>query len=142
MIVISDTNILSSFAAGDSFDLLFDLCHRSQICVPPAVQDELQVGVDYGKAHLSQVLQAIDDKRLKLLPLSPPEVHVSQSLPSKLHAGECEAIALAQSRKAPLLSNDKRAIHYSRKQGIRVLALTDILRLLWIRRIVSQKEVK
>lgn len=68
--------------------------------------------------------------------------NLSQTLPRQLNAGECEAIALAQHRQGRLLSNDKRAMHYCDTHGIEALDLVDILRLLWTRRIISQREVE
>ncbi|MGB0384287.1 MAG: hypothetical protein ACPGWR_05620 [Ardenticatenaceae bacterium] len=35
MIIISDTNILSSFASGDAFSLLCQLFSHADICIPP-----------------------------------------------------------------------------------------------------------
>lgn len=142
MIVISDTNILSSLAAADSLHLLSSLFPPAQICIPPAVQDELRIGLNYGNTHLEPVLQAISEKKIKVLSLSSTEKHLSQGLPSKLNAGECEAIALSQNRKARLLSNDKKAVRYCKRQGIRVLDLLDILRLLWTSGLISRREVE
>ena len=59
-----------------------------------------------------------------------------------MHAAIVSAIALAQTRRAMLLSNDKRAVRYCQQQNIRVVTLVDILRLLWMRRVVSQDEVR
>ncbi len=53
-----------------------------------------------------------------------------------------EAIVLAQTRRAALLSNDKRAIRYCQEQGIRAIDLPNLLRLLWTRRIISRSEVE
>lgn len=45
MLVISDTNILSSLAAGQGFHLLSRLFPGKVIYIPPAVQKELQAGL-------------------------------------------------------------------------------------------------
>ncbi|MDM8527742.1 hypothetical protein QUF58_05950 [Anaerolineales bacterium HSG24] len=142
MIIISDTNILSSFAACDSLPLLFRLFSRSEICIPPAVQDELQVGLKYGKTHLNIALKEIFENRIQRLPLSSNEQEFSQNLPKNLKIGEREGIALAQNRKLLFLSNDKQAVRYCHRYGILANDLVDILRLLWTRRIISKHEVK
>jgi predicted nucleic acid-binding protein len=67
---------------------------------------------------------------------------LAQSLPRKLNIGECEAIAMAKTRGAPLLSNDKRAIRYCQQYNIEVLDLVTILNLLWTRQIISKKQVE
>ncbi len=40
MIVISDTNILSSFAAGNALPLLFRLFSQTDFTIPPAILEE------------------------------------------------------------------------------------------------------
>ena len=55
MIVVSDTNILSSFAAGDALPLALQLFARAAWGVPPSVQQELQAGLLRGKDHLETV---------------------------------------------------------------------------------------
>jgi predicted nucleic acid-binding protein len=142
VIVISDTNILSSLAAAETVALLFQLFPKAQILIPPAVEQELQAGLQRKQAHLASVFQALTAGHLSVQPLSAKESALAQSLPRKLNTGECEAIALAQSRQAPLLSNDKRAIRYCQQNGIEALDLATLLNLLWVRRIVSKKEVE
>ena len=142
MLVISDTNILSSFAAGEALYLLFRLFPNTRIHIPPAAQDELRTGLVYGQQHLKAVLQAIDGDKLKVMHLSKEEQQLAQKLPKKLNAGECEAIALSKNRKGRLLSNDKRAVRYCRRNDIKVVDLPLLLRLLWTRDIISQEEVK
>ena len=141
MIVISDTNILSSLAVADAFELLPRLFSRAELCIPPAVHRELQTGLSRKQTHLKIILQAVETNKLKVLELSSQEQELAQNLPGKLNAGECEAIALAQNRQAPLLSNDKRAIRYGDQSGIEVMDLPTLLNLLWTRRLISKNEV-
>lgn len=142
MIVISDTNILSSLAAATAFDTLFQLFTQSELCIPPAVVHELQAGIDKGKPYLAPVLEAITTQKIVVIALSSREEQLIQQYPPRLNLGECEAIALAQTHNGLLLSNDKRAVHYCQNQGIRVLNLENILRELWVRKILSRTEVK
>ena len=141
MLVISDTNILSSLAAGEAMSLLFRLFPNATIYIPPAVHRELQTGLAYGQTHLESILQVIGGK-LQILYLSENEQELAQRLPKKLNAGECEAIALSKNRHGRLLSNDKHAMRYCRQNGINVVDLPLLSRLLWTRKIVSQTEVK
>ena len=62
-------------------------------------------------------------------------------MPHKLNRGECEAIAVAHYRQAPLLSNDKRAVRYCLDNGITVLDLPAILNLLWTQKIVAKEQI-
>ncbi|MEZ4865958.1 MAG: hypothetical protein R3C14_31880 [Caldilineaceae bacterium] len=112
MLIISDTNILSSLAACDALSLLFRLFPNQVIYIPPSVQQELQAGLERQRTYLSAVLEAIAQVRLQVLILSATEQNLTQQLPSRLNLGEREAIALTQNRQGFLLSNDKRAVRY------------------------------
>lgn len=142
MIVVSDTNILSSLAAGDSLPALLRLFARSQLCIPPSVRDELQVGLDKGRTHPEPIFRAITAQQIVVIPLSSDEEQSMQFYPQRLNLGERQAIALAQTRNAVLLSNDRRALRYCQQQRIRGVDLIGVLRLLWMRQIMSQNEVR
>ncbi len=141
MLIISDTNILSSLAAGGVSELLFDLFPGQLIHIPPAVEQELQAGLAQQKTYLESVWQAITTNKLMVLALSPLEQQLAQHLPGRLNAGECEAIALAQNRHARLLSNDRRAIRYCQEAQVKVVDLADLLRLFWTRGLISAAKV-
>lgn len=141
MLIISDTNILSSLAAGDALPLLFRLFPNQVIYIPPVVYQELLAGLAR-RNYLTKVLEAIKQNQLQVLVLSTAEQTLAQGLPARLNQGECEAIALTQSRRANLLSNDKRAVRYCQMQKLNVVDLADLLRLFWIERIVAYEEVE
>ena len=142
MNIVSDTNILSSFAASEALDLLPALFVDPIILIPPAVFQELQDGLARGKEYLQAVLQAITAKNIQVLELTAQEQRIVEELPHKLNAGEREAIALCQNQNMLLLSNDKRAVRYCAAQNIRVLDLPRLLRLLWIDRVISRNDVE
>lgn len=142
MIVVSDTNILSSLAADDSVPALLRLFARVALYIPPSVCDELQVGRERGRTYLESIFQAIVAQQIVVVPLSPDEERLIQNYPRKLNLGERQAIALTQTRNAVLLSNDKHALRYCHQQSLRTVNLMDILRFLWTRNILSQNEVR
>lgn len=142
MIVVSDTNILSSLAAGDALRALLRLFARSTLCIPPSVRDELQMGLDKGRTYLEPIFRALTTQHIDVMPLSPDEEQLTQAYPARLNLGERQAMALAQTRHAILLSNDKRALRYCEQQSLRTMNLVGILRLLWVRQILSQDEVR
>lgn len=142
MIVISDTNILSSFAAANSLTLLLQLFENTIICIPQSVYEELQHGLESERTYINTALQAIDSGKIQLLALSASEKRQSIPLPNQLNAGERDGIILAQAHQARFLSNDRRAVRYCKENNIKVSDLPDLLRLLWLRRIVSQDEIK
>ena len=142
MIVVSDTNILSSLAAGDSLGALLRLFARSTLWIPPSVRDELQMGLDKGRTYLEPIFRALTTQQIGVMPLSPEEEQLTQAYPERLNLGERQAIALARTRNAVLLSNDTRALRYCQQQNIHTMNLVGILRLLWVRQILSQDEVR
>jgi len=52
VIVVSDTNILSSLTAGDAFSRLWSLFASAKLVIPPFVEQELQAGLDKGRDYL------------------------------------------------------------------------------------------
>lgn len=142
MVIVSDTNILSSLAAADALSLLSQLFPDDTIHIPPAVEQELQAAFDFGKRHVERIFAALDAGVIHLIELTTAErVHMT-TLPSQLHAGEREGIVLCQVRKCLFLCNDRRAIRYCEANSIQVVDLIIVLRLLWVRQIVTQDEVK
>jgi predicted nucleic acid-binding protein len=104
VIIVSDTNILSSLAAGDALPVLLRLFVRSTICIPPGVHQELQAGLERGKTYLEPVIQAIKTRHIEVVPLPSEEEQLTLSSPLKLNVGERQAIALAQICKASRIS--------------------------------------
>ena len=141
MLIISDTNILCSLAAGNALPLLFRLFPNQIIYIPPAVHQELLSGLAR-RNYLIAVLEAITQNQLQVLMLSAAEQNLAQQLPPRLNQGECEAIALTQSRQANLLSNDKRAVRYCQAQKLEVVDLADLLRLFWHNHVASHSQVE
>jgi predicted nucleic acid-binding protein len=142
MVIVSDTNILSSLASADALDLLAELFHGDTIYIPPAVEQELQVALSYGQAHVERVFQALEAGDIQRIELTDAERLLMATLPAKLHAGEREGIVICQVRKHLFLSNDRRAVRYCDANGIETISLAFLLRSLWILRILSQHEVR
>ena len=142
MPVVSDANILSSFAAADALDLLAKLFRGDKILIPQAVERELQAGLTYGAAHLQRIFQAIANGEIQVLHLTEVEQTLTQTLPHRLHAGEKESIILCQLHNYLFLSNDKRATQYCQTLGIKTINLEALLRALWVQQFRSQQEVK
>ena len=142
MIVISDTNILGSFAAAQALPSLLQLFKKNDIYIPPAVYQELKNGLERSNVHLTAVIELVDSGQIQILELSTSERSRLPSLPVRLNAGESEGIILAQNRQARFLCNDGRAVRYCKERNINVSDLPDLLRLLWIRRIVPLDDIR
>ena len=142
MIIVSDTNILSSLAAGDSFPALSRLYQRDRLVIPPSVQHELDIGFERGLNYLQPVLEAIQVRQIEVLSLSAEEEILTYKYPTNLNEGEREAIALAQTRKTVLLTNDGEALRYCMQRNMKAFSLSDLLRLLWVEQVMPQDEVR
>lgn len=142
MTIVSDTNILNSLAAANAFGELQRLFIRSTLSIPPAVRDELQVAVERGRSYLDSLITAIAAGDIPVLALTDDEHTLLSTLPRRLNAGECEAIAICQQRQVPLLSNDRRAVRYCQANGIDVVDLSTILRLFWTRQLTTRADVE
>ena len=140
--VVSDTNILGSFAAADAVLHLFALLATDVITIPSVVEAEIQAGVARDVAHLQQLLDMVADGRLLVVTLDEPALALAATLPCKLNAGEREAIGLAAQQQAVLLTNDRRALSYCKTAQIATLDLKQLLRGLWVRTVISQGEVR
>ena len=140
--VVSDTNILGSFAAAEALPSLFALLATDVITLPPAVEAEIQAGVTRGATHLQRLLDLLADGRLVVVSLDEQVQAMAATLPRKLNAGEREAIALAAQRRAVLLTNDRRALSYCAAAQIATLDLKQLLRGLWVRKVARQAEVR
>jgi predicted nucleic acid-binding protein len=140
--VVSDTNILGSFAAADALPSLFAVLVTDVITIPPAVEAEIQAGVVRGAAHLRQLLDMVADGRLVVVTLDELALALAATLPRKLNAGEREAIGLAAQQQAVLLTNDRRALNYCTTTQIATLDLKQLLRGLWVRKVVTRADVQ
>lgn len=92
--------------------------------------------------YLSPLIAAIAAGDIPVLTLIDDERALAATLPRRLNTGECEAIALCQQRRLPLLSNDRRAVRYCEANGIDVVDLPAILRLFWTRQITTRADVE
>jgi predicted nucleic acid-binding protein len=71
--IVSDTNILSTFARVGVLDLIFKLFPRHQVAIPKAVYEEILEAVRRGCVFLHSVLTHIDSGHIHLLRLTPEE---------------------------------------------------------------------
>jgi predicted nucleic acid-binding protein len=140
--ILSDTSILSSFAATRSLPLLLAVLEGDTIFIPPAVEQELRAGLTKGIPYLQDVLDLIPMKQVQLLDLNESDQECMTSLPEALGPGERQAIALCLRHGATLLCNDHRVVRYCDEQGILCLDLASLLRKLWTEGIATKAKVK
>jgi uncharacterized protein len=112
MSIISNTTVLSNFAAIDQLGLLQEL--YPLLYLPTAVYDEIRRGLDEGytfyRPLIDQVYPMHDDGWLQLTHVAgETELRHLGSLPRKIHVGEAECLAIARERGWLLLTDDRAA---------------------------------
>ena len=140
--IISDSNILSSFAAARSLPLLFDVVGKEIIHIPPAVHRELQEGLEHGLSYLSDITAAVDKGAIQVLAIAQQDREEMALLPTSFGHGEREAVALCLRLRATLLSNEKRVVNHCKRVAIPCLELKTLLKMLWREGITSKAKVK
>jgi predicted nucleic acid-binding protein len=123
MSVISNTTVLSNFAAIDSLGRLREL--YGEVFVSTEVYREIQHGLEEGYTFYSGIEDVLhpvaEGGWLRLTSLrNENEVGLFSSMPGRLHAGEASCLAIAQHRSWLLLTDDKTARRHAADRKIAV----------------------
>lgn len=137
MLVIGDTDILSSFGKAGSIKLLKRLFGK--IYVPQAVLQELLRTKQLGYLFIDSILREIDVIILSKEEFKEFEVILESE--TSLHAGEIQGIVICESRDGILLTNDKLVKKYCDRHRIQYLDMEEILRSLKVKDILSEDEL-
>jgi predicted nucleic acid-binding protein len=141
--IVTDTNILSTFARIGRLDLLFAVAETEVLYLSPAVVKEIEIGLRRGRDFLQPIVDGLTaDAGFQPLDLTAEEYDLADTLPSSLNSGERECIALCAKRNGKLLTNDKRARNYCQDNRIPCLDLKLILRRLWQASHSTKNEVR
>lgn len=138
MTIFFDSNILSTFAKIDKLDLLFRLFKGERLATSPTVYEELTIGITKGYISLKRVLNCIKKDIIQIVSLTKEEIFLKGNLPDSFDEGEREFIAICKKRGYVLATNEKIVKNYCTKENIDYLNLSDILRALWVRKVVSK----
>ena len=123
MSIISNTTVISNFAAISQLDRLRELF--SEVFISTEVYEEIQRGLEEGY-DLYQAVDTLTNPSLssdwlKLTSVSGEnELHLYQRIPKRLHQGEASSIAIAHTRNWTFLTDDLAARTEAKRLGIRV----------------------
>jgi predicted nucleic acid-binding protein len=142
--IIADTSILSTFARIQRLDLLLTVAETKVIYLPPAVRNEIKLGLQKGLNFLQPIIDALTTAtQFQPVDLAAEEKHLIPALPKALNAGEKEGIAICLNRSGnKFLTNDKRAHNFCIANNILSFDLKRILRQLWKAGHCSKDEVR
>ena len=119
MAFVADTGPILSFARANRFDLLRDVVKT--LIIPDAVYDEI-VGDDLDRPGVTEI------QRAKWIQRHSVQNRLTVAhFPKKLHAGEREAIALAEELSATLLVDDYEARRIAHNRGLTCIGSLRIL---------------
>lgn len=140
--IVSDANILISFAVIQRLDLLLQALKTPHLVIPRAVQAELQIGLDRQYPFFETIGAWLTSGQIQVVDLTPEALLQATTLPPSFGAGEREALMLAQLAAGVLLTNEKRVVNYCHRQALVCLNLSQLLRLLWKDGLAAQAEVQ
>ena len=122
MNIITNTTVLSNFAAIGQLDLLRQL--YGAVYIPTEVYEEVQAGLEEGYrfyAGMDQLIHPFVEKGwIRLTSVTgEQELRLLGELPRRLHRGEAACIAVARNRRWMLLTDDLAARKEATRQGVR-----------------------
>lgn len=122
MSIISNTTVLSNFAALGRLDLIRQLF--GALYIPTEVYEEIQDGLTEGYQFYAGIEQQTyplaEDGWLHLTSMADDELRLFGAMPAGLHRGEAACLAIARQRGWLLLSDDRAARAEAARQGVRV----------------------
>lgn len=123
MRTISNTTVLSNFAAIDALDKLREL--YEEVYLSTEVYQEIMRGLEEGYLFYSGIEKVLhpvcEGGWLRLTSLgNDKEIELFSNMPGRLHAGEASCLAIAQHRGWLLLTDDKAARRHAENRKVPV----------------------
>ena len=141
-LILSDTNIISTFAIIGDINFLFKSTKRDCIFISTNVLNELEIANEMKYSFVESIFTVIRDKRIKVLSMTGEESLWSMELPQSFGKGERDSLAICKFRDGILLSNEKKVNNYCERESIHCLDLPSILRYAWKSGTISQEEIE
>lgn len=141
MTTLLDTNILSVFAKLDRLGLLLQSLDVP-LAVSPNVHRELRDGLALGYEDLRPALELIDAGQLQVVPIGDAEQRFLTRIPFQPEKGEADSLAWCLAHGGTFVTNDKRAARRASALGVHVVRQRDVLRALWVKGVLSVKQVR
>ncbi|MFP3910427.1 MAG: hypothetical protein ACLFVX_11295 [Archaeoglobaceae archaeon] len=138
MIVVSDSDILSMLGKAGAVQHLKRLFE--EIYIPPAVYEELRRAKEIGFDFVDELIENIS-----ILSLTEEEYSEFVRLiedEKYLHSGELQGIMLCKYRNGVLLTNDKKAQEFCKRNNVIYFDIKGVLRTFYRKKILKKEEIK
>ena len=130
MIIILDTNIISTFSKIKKLELLYDVFNANVFYISPNVHKEIMAAKEKGYIFVEQVTDLLQRKKLVTLTLNSEEAVKAEKLPSSFSKGERDSLVICKERNGIFVTNERKVINYCKKHDIAYFDLRDILKAL------------
>ena len=138
MIVVSDSDILSMFGKVGAVKHLKQLFEN--IYIPPAVYEEVMRAKEIGFDFVDELIENII-----ILNLSEDEysefVQLLEDVDS-LHSGELQGIVLCKHRNGVLLTNERKAKNFCKRNSLVYFDAKGILRAFYKKNVLKREEIR
>jgi len=141
MIILVDTNILSTFGKVGGLKLLFKL-FQAKLSVSSNVFCEITIAYEKEYSFAKSVLDCIKNEKIDVVAVDQEDLPYMLGLPKSFGPGERDSIAICENRGYVFLSNEKKVYNYCKKHNIQCLLLPHLLKSLWKENILNKEDVK
>ena len=137
-IVVSDSDILSMFGKVGAVQHLKRLFE--EIYIPPAVYEELRRAKEIGFDFVDELIENVrimnlnEDEYSEFVRLMEDENY--------LHSGELQGIELCKHRNGVLLTNDRRAKNFCKRNNIVYFDIKGVLRAFYKKNVLEREEIR
>lgn len=141
MAIVADSSTLIGMARIGHLELLRKLYKR--MLVPQSVYNEVVIeGKRLRKAGVEEIEKAIQAGWLKVVSLSKSQLNKVEAYraSAEIGRGEAEAIALARSRRLPVIVDDRHARELANALGLEFLGTGAVLLEAYFRKLFGKKE--
>ena len=138
MIVVADSDILSMFGKAGAVSHLKRLF--GAIYIPPAVYEELRKAKEIGFDFVDDLIDNIMILNLSGSEYSEFVRRVEDE--RYLHSGELQGIVLCRNRNGVLLTNDRRAKNFCKREDIAYFDIKGIMRAFYVETVLNEEEIR
>ena len=141
MIILLDTNIISTFSKIKKLELLYGVFNTDVFYISPNVSNEIMIAKEKGYVFVNLVADLLQKKKIISLTLTSEEETKVNKLPLSFSKGERDSLVICKERNGIFATNERKVINYCKKHNIAYFDLRDILKALYMFMKLSKNEL-